>query len=45
MSGSFPLAMGDGGLAPARVMSAMSSDREFDALTSYRFSASEPRWT
>jgi hypothetical protein len=37
LSGSFPLAMSDGGLAPARMMSAMSSDREFEALTSYRF--------
>jgi hypothetical protein len=37
ISGSFPLAMSDGRLAPARMMSAMSSDREFEALTSYRF--------
>lgn len=37
LSGSFPLAMSDGTLAPARMMSAMSSDREFEALTSYRF--------
>jgi hypothetical protein len=37
VSGSFPLAMSDGGFAPARMMSAMSSDREFEALTSYRF--------
>jgi len=37
LSGSFPLAMGDGNLAPARMMSAMSSDREFEALTAYRF--------
>src|SRR5205823_2890229 len=37
LSGSFPLAMSDGGLAPARMMSAMSSDREFEALTAYRF--------
>jgi hypothetical protein len=37
ISGSVPLAMSDGGLAPARMMSAMSSDREFEALTSYRF--------
>ena len=37
VSGSFPLAMSDGRLAPARMMSAMSSDREFEALTSYRF--------
>jgi len=37
LSGSLPLAMGDGNLAPARMMSAMSSDREFEALTAYRF--------
>lgn len=37
LSGSFPLAMGDGNLAPARMMSAMSSDREFEGLVSYRF--------
>ena len=37
LSGSFPLAMGDGRLAPARMMSAMSSDREFEALATYRF--------
>ena len=37
VSGSFPLAMSDGRLTPARMMSAMSSDREFEALTSYRF--------
>jgi hypothetical protein len=37
VSGSLPLAMGDGNLAPARMMSAMSSDREFEALTAYRF--------
>jgi hypothetical protein len=37
LSGSFPLAMQDGRLAPARMMSAMSSDREFEALTAYRF--------
>src|SRR5437763_10788540 len=37
LSGSFPLAMSDGTLAPARMMGAMSSDREFEALTSYRF--------
>jgi hypothetical protein len=37
LSGSFPLAMQDGNLAPARMMSAMSSDREFEALTAYRF--------
>jgi hypothetical protein len=37
ISGSFPLAMGDGRLAPARMMSAMSSDREFEGLVAYRF--------
>ena len=37
ISGSFPLAMRDGRLAPARMMSAMSSDREFEGLASYRF--------
>jgi len=37
VSGSVPLAMGEGDLAPARMMSAMSSDREFEALTAYRF--------
>jgi hypothetical protein len=37
LSGSFPLAMGEGTLAPARMMSAMSSDREFEGLTAYRF--------
>jgi hypothetical protein len=37
LSGSFPLVMEDGRLAPARMMSAMSSDREFEALTAYRF--------
>jgi hypothetical protein len=37
LSGSLPLTMGEGRFAPARMMSAMSSDREFEALTSYRF--------
>jgi hypothetical protein len=37
LSGSFPLAMTDGTLAPTRMMGAMSSDREFEALTAYRF--------
>ena len=37
ISGSFPLAMSDGRLAPARMMSAMSSDREFETLVGYRF--------
>ena len=37
ISGSMPLAMSDGRLGPARMMSAMSSDREFEALAAYRF--------
>ena len=37
VSGSFPLAMSDGQLTPARMMSAMSSDREVEGLVSYRF--------
>jgi hypothetical protein len=37
ISGSFPLAMSDGRLAPARMMSAMSSDRDFEGLMAYRF--------
>jgi hypothetical protein len=37
ISGSFPLAMSDGRLAPARMMSAMSSDRELESLVAYRF--------
>jgi hypothetical protein len=37
ISGSMPLAMSEGRLAPARMMSAMSSDREFEALAAYRF--------
>lgn len=37
LSGSLPLAMGDARLAPARMMSAMSSDREIEGLTAYRF--------
>jgi hypothetical protein len=37
ISGSLPLAMSDGRLAPARMMSAMSSDREFEGLVAYRF--------
>jgi hypothetical protein len=37
VSGSFPLAMGDGRLAPARMMSSMSSDRELEGLVAYRF--------
>jgi len=36
VSGSVPIAMSDG-LGPARMMSAMSSDREFEALVAYRF--------
>ena len=37
LSGSFPLAMSDGRLGQARMMSAMSSDREFEGLAAYRF--------
>ncbi len=37
ISGSLPMVMTDGRLAPARMMSAMSSDREFEALAAYRF--------
>jgi hypothetical protein len=37
LSGSFPLAMGDSRLAPSRMMTAMSSDREFEGLLAYRF--------
>ena len=37
VSGSLPLAMGDSRLAPARMMSAMSSDREVEGLAAYRF--------
>ena len=37
LSGSFPLVMGDGRLESARMMSAMSSDRELEGLTAYRF--------
>jgi hypothetical protein len=37
VSGSFPLAMNDGRIAPARMMSAMSSDREFEGIAAYRF--------
>jgi hypothetical protein len=37
LSGSFPIVMGDGRLAAARMMSAMSSDREFEGLVAYRF--------
>lgn len=36
LSGSVPIAMSDG-LGPARMMSAMSSEREFEALLAYRF--------
>ena len=36
VSGSVPVAMGDG-LAPSRMMSAMSSEREFEGLVAYRF--------
>jgi hypothetical protein len=37
ISGSVPLAMGDALLAPARMMSAMSSDQEIEGLMAYRF--------
>jgi hypothetical protein len=36
VSGSVPVAMGDG-LAPTRMMSSMSSEREFEGLVAYRF--------
>ena len=36
VSGSIPVAMSDG-LAPSRMMSAMSSEREFEGLLAYRF--------
>lgn len=36
ISGSIPLAMSDG-LTPSRMMSAMSSEREFEGLLAYRF--------
>lgn len=36
VSGSIPIAMSDG-LPPSRMMSAMSSDREFEGLLAYRF--------
>jgi hypothetical protein len=37
VSGSVPLAMSEGRLAGARMMSLMSSDREFEGLVGYRF--------
>ena len=37
ISGSFPLAMSDARLSAARMMSAMSSERELEALAAYRF--------
>ena len=37
LSASLPLAMGDGRLAGARMMSLMSSDRELEGLAGYRF--------
>jgi hypothetical protein len=37
VSGSVPLAMGEGRLANSRMMSLMSSDREFEGLVGYRF--------
>jgi hypothetical protein len=36
ISGSIPVAMSDG-LTPSRMMSAMSSEREFEGLVAYRF--------
>ena len=37
LSGSVPLAMSDAAVAPARMMAAMSSDRELEGLLAYRF--------
>ena len=37
ISGSVPLAMGETALTATRMMSAMSSDREFEALAGWRF--------
>src|SRR5262245_36188913 len=37
LSGSFPLGMNEAGLAPARMMSFMSSDGGFEGLMAYRF--------
>lgn len=37
VSGSIPMAMSDGSLPGARMMSLMSSDREFEGLLGYRF--------
>lgn len=37
VSGSVPIWMSDNTLAPARMMSAMSNDREFEGLVGYRF--------
>jgi len=37
VSASFPLAMGGDGLTPSRMMSAMSNDRELEALGAWRF--------
>jgi hypothetical protein len=37
ISGSAPLAMSEGDLARSRMMSLMSSDREFEGLVGYRF--------
>lgn len=37
LSASLPLAMHDGDLSPARMMSAMSSDKDFESLLGYRF--------
>lgn len=37
LAGSIPQAMGEARLEPARMMSAMSNDREFEGLVAYRF--------
>lgn len=37
LSASVPLAMHDGNVSPARMMSGMSSDKEFESLIGYRF--------
>lgn len=37
LSGSLPLAMSEGNMPAARMMSLMSSDREFEGLVGYRF--------
>jgi hypothetical protein len=37
VSGSVPIAMSSSGLAPSRMMSAMSSEEDFEALVAWRF--------